>query len=81
MTKSARWGPYPGVITPPSRNSSVAGLGIDASWEPDFFGRLKAKKQSAAHNLAAQHAALYSTWVTLSAETAPELYLPANPAE
>lgn len=62
--------PYPGMINPPNRNSSVAGLGIDASWEPDFFGRLKAKKQSAAHNLAAQHAALYSTWVTLSAETA-----------
>ena len=68
--KISQMGPYPGVITPPSRNSSVAGLGIDASWEPDFFGRLKAKKQSAAHNLAAQHAALYSTWVTLSAETA-----------
>lgn len=62
--------PYSGMINPPNRNSSVAGLGIDASWEPDFFGRLKAKKQSAAHNLTAQHAALYSTWVTLSAETA-----------
>lgn len=60
----------PGVLNLPDRNSSVAGLGIDASWEPDFFGRLKAKKQSAAHNLAAQHAALYSTWVTLSTETA-----------
>lgn len=70
MDKAGDMSRVPGVLELPDRNSSVAGLGIDASWEPDFFGRLKAKKQSAAHNLAAQHAALYSTWVTVSAETA-----------
>ena len=60
----------PGVLRSPKLNDQAAGLGIDASWEIDFFGRLKEGKRAAAHNLAAQQGALYSTWVTLSAETA-----------
>lgn len=60
----------PGGADVIKRNNQSSHLGIDASWEPDFFGRLKAGKQAAVHDLAAQHAALYSTWVTLSAETA-----------
>lgn len=60
----------PGVLRSPKLNDQAAGLGIDASWEIDFFGRLKEGKRAAAHNLAAQQGALYSAWVTLSAETA-----------
>ena len=62
--------PVPGMLHAPKLNNQAAGLGIDASWELDFFGRIKAEKQAAAHGLAAQQGALYSTWVTLSAETA-----------
>ena len=63
--------PIPNMpLRSPKLNDQAAGLGIDASWEIDFFGRLKEGKRAAAHNLAAQQGALYSTWVTLSAETA-----------
>ncbi len=45
-------------------------LGIDASWEIDVFGRQKANVRVAANTLQAEHARLYSTWTSLSAETA-----------
>ena len=70
--------PVPGMLHAPKLNNQAAGLGIDASWELDFFGRIKAEKQAAAHGLAAQQGALYSTWVTLSAETALN-YFPCGP--
>ena len=63
--------PIPNMpLRTPKLNDQASGLGIDASWELDFFGRLKEGKKAAAHGLAAQQGALYSTWVTLSAETA-----------
>lgn len=44
--------------------------GLDASWEPDFFGKNRSKVKASEKSLEAQRAALYSTWVSLSAEVA-----------
>lgn len=61
--------PLSSLFNAPDRTYNVSALGIDASWEPDFFGRQRAGKKAAEHALNAQNGALYSTWVTLSAET------------
>lgn len=45
-------------------------LGIDTSWELDFFGKNKHALDSAKANLESEHAALNSAWVSLSAEVA-----------
>lgn len=62
--------PQPGMLREPKRVEQMTALGIDASWEPDLFGRIKEGKKAAAHDLAAQQAALGSTWVTLSGDVA-----------
>jgi NodT family efflux transporter outer membrane factor (OMF) lipoprotein len=61
--------PIPGLLSAPDKTYDISSLHIDASWEPDFFGRQRANKEAASHALEAQRGALYSTWVTLSAET------------
>lgn len=53
-----------------TRNVETGKLGIDARWEIDIFGRQKAKSRAASNSLQASQADLYSTWVSLSAETA-----------
>jgi len=45
-------------------------LSLDASWEIDIFGRERQKVRAAAADLQAEHAQLYSTWVSLSSEVA-----------
>lgn len=62
--------PQSGMLNMPKRSDQLTGLGIDASWEPDFFGRIKEGKKAAAHDLAATQSALASTWVTLSGDVA-----------
>ncbi|MDU5755435.1 MAG: efflux transporter outer membrane subunit [Veillonella sp.] len=59
--------PIPDKMT---RNVETGKLGIDARWEIDIFGRQKAKSRAASNSLQASQADLYSTWVSLSAETA-----------
>lgn len=58
----------PGMTIDNSHNLSYAGL--DASWEPDFFGKNRAKVKASEKSLEAQRGMLYSTWVSLSAEVA-----------
>ena len=53
-----------------TRNVETGKLGLDARWEIDIFGRQKAKSRAASNSLQASQADLYSTWVSLSAETA-----------
>lgn len=45
-------------------------LGVDASWEIDIFGGLRADIDAAVKGVEAQYAALHSAWVTLSSEVA-----------
>lgn len=45
-------------------------LGVDASWEIDVFGGQRENIRASEADLAATHAALHSTWVSLSAEVA-----------
>lgn len=59
--------PLPDKIT---RTVETGKLGIDARWEVDIFGRQKANTRAVSNSLQAAQAELYSTWVTLSAETA-----------
>ena len=59
--------PIPDKMT---RNVETGKLAIDARWEIDIFGRQKAKSRAASNSLQASQADLYSTWVSLSAETA-----------
>lgn len=62
----------------PSENGSQAArgsfnlykLGIDASWELDFFGGNQANVSAARADLVSAHAALHSAWVSLAAEVA-----------
>lgn len=58
----------PGMTIDNSHNLTYTGL--DASWEPDFFGKNRSKVKASEKSLEAQRAALYSTWVSLSAEVA-----------
>ncbi|WP_299144629.1 efflux transporter outer membrane subunit [uncultured Dialister sp.] len=58
----------PGMTIDNSRNLSYTGL--DASWEPDFFGKNRAKVKASEKSLEARRGMLYSTWVSLSAEVA-----------
>ena len=53
-----------------TRTFETGKLGIDARWEIDIFGRQKANSRAASNSLQAAQAELYSTWVSLSAETA-----------
>ncbi|MDO5562415.1 MAG: TolC family protein [Synergistaceae bacterium] len=50
--------------------ANVYHLGVDASWEIDIFGGRATTIKSGVATLQAQNAALHSTWVSLSAETA-----------
>ncbi len=49
-------------------------LGIDASWEIDVFGRQRENVRAVSADLQAQHAELYATWVSLTAEIALNYY-------
>ncbi|MCF0248000.1 MAG: TolC family protein, partial [Synergistes sp.] len=51
-------------------SSKLFRLGIDASWEIDIFGGLRAKVRAQRSTLGARYAALYGTWTTLAAEVA-----------
>ena len=53
-----------------TRTVETGKLGVDARWEIDIFGRQKANSRAASNSLQASQADLYSTWVSLSAETA-----------
>lgn len=58
----------PGAGIDTGQNMTYAG--VDASWELDVFGKNRAKVKSSENTLEAQHAMLYGTWVSISAEVA-----------
>lgn len=51
-------------------SANTLGLGLDASWELDLFGRLRAGVQASEADLAASEATLQGTHVSLAAEVA-----------